>query len=161
MLCTLWTSVSVAKSFSLENRSLSMHRKRALSPPLSRYFSCPTFFFCWAFTRKASFWWEKFLGKFFDCRIIWKEVWVAVGSGTRYSCEFLCQLDNTIQFNFIIHTCLYKIFTLYIVRQEYTNKGEEEGKKRKLMAWVEVYGGQRSLAFELTTGCLVASLSVP
>ena len=29
------------------------------------------------------------------------------------------------------------------------------------MAWVEVYGGQRSLAFELTTGCLVASLSVP
>ena len=60
---------------------------------------------------------------------------------------------NSIQFNFIIHT-LYKIFTLYIVRQEYTNKGEEEGKKRKLMAWVEVYGGQRSLAFELTTAIL-------
>ena len=116
MFCTLRTSVSVAKSFSLENQSLSMHRKRALSPPLSRYFSCPSFFFCWAFTRKASFWWEKFLGKFFDCRIIWKEVWVAVGSGTRYSCEYLCQLDNSIQFNFIIHTCLYKILTLYIVR---------------------------------------------
>ena len=61
---------------------------------------------------------------------------------------------NSIQFNFIIHA-LYKIFTLYIVRQEYTNKGEEEGKKkRKLMAWVEVYGGQRSLAFELTTAIL-------
>ena len=38
-----------------------------------------------------------------------------------------------------------------MVRQEYTNKGEEEGKKGKLMAWVEVNGGQRSLAFELTT----------
>ena len=61
---------------------------------------------------------------------------------------------NSIQFNFIIHA-LYKIFTLYIVRQEYTNKGEEEGKKkRKLMAWVEVYGGQRSVAFELTTAIL-------
>ena len=60
---------------------------------------------------------------------------------------------NSIQFNFIIHA-LYKICTLYIVRQEYTNKGEEEGKKRKLMAWVEVYGGQRSLAFELTTAIL-------
>ena len=110
MLCTLQTSVSVAKSFSLENRSLSMHRKRALSPPLSRYFSCPSFFFCWAFTRKASFWWEKFLGKFFYCRIIWKEVWVAVGSGTRYSCEFLCQLDNSIQFNSIL------LFTLVFIK---------------------------------------------
>ena len=38
--------------------------------------------------------------------------------------------------------------------KEYTNKGEEEGKKRKLMAWIEVYGGQRSLAFELTTAIL-------
>ena len=38
---------------------------------------------------------------------------------------------NSIQFNFIIHA-LYKIFTLYIVRQEYTNKGEEEGKKKKI-----------------------------
>ena len=61
---------------------------------------------------------------------------------------------NSIQFNFIIHA-LYKIFTLYIVRQEYTNQGEEEGKKkRKLMAWVEVYGGQRSVAFELTAAIL-------
>ena len=62
---------------------------------------------------------------------------------------------NSIQFNFIIHA-LYKIFTLYIVRQEYTNKGEEEGKKKKkkLMAWVEVYGGQRSVAFKLTTAIL-------
>ena len=60
---------------------------------------------------------------------------------------------NSIQFNFIIHT-LENIFTLYIVRQEYTNKGVEEGKKRKLMAWVEVYGSQRSLAFELTTAIL-------
>ena len=58
-----------------------------------------------------------------------------------------------IQFNsiqFLLFT-LYKIFILYIVRQEYTNKGKEEGKKRKLMVWVEVYGGQGSLAFELTT----------
>ena len=38
---------------------------------------------------------------------------------------------NSIQFNFIIHA-LYKICTLYIVRQEYTNKGEEEGKKKKI-----------------------------
>ena len=53
---------------------------------------------------------------------------------------------TSIQFNSILLFTLYKIFTLYIVRQEYTNKGEEEGKKRKLMAWVEVYGGQRSLA---------------
>ena len=62
---------------------------------------------------------------------------------------------NSIQFNFIIHA-LYKICTLYIVRQEYTNKGEEEGKKKKkkLMAWVEVYGGQRSVAFKLTTAIL-------
>ena len=51
------------------------------------------------------------------------------------------------QFNSILLFTLYKIFTLCIVRQEYTNKGEEEAKKkRKLMAWVEVYGGQRSLA---------------
>ena len=63
---------------------------------------------------------------------------------------------SSIQFNSIFLFRLYKIFTLYIVRQEYTNKGsEEEGKKkRKLMAWVEVYGGQRSLAFELTTESL-------
>ena len=59
-----------------------------------------------------------------------------------------------VQFNSILLFTLYKLFTLYIVRQEYTNKGEEEGKKRKLMAWVEVYGGQRSLAFELTTSIL-------
>ena len=31
------------------------------------------------------------------------------------------------------------------------NKGEEEGKKRKLMAWLEVYGGQRSLAFKIVS----------
>ena len=54
---------------------------------------------------------------------------------------------------YAIYSHFYKIFTLCIVRQEYTNKGEE-GKKRKLMAWVEVYGGQRSLAFELTTATL-------
>ena len=35
------------------------------------------------------------------------------------------------------------------------NKGEEEGKKRKLMAWLEVYGGQRSLAFKIVSlNCL-------
>ena len=28
---------------------------------------------------------------------------------------------------------------IYVVRQEYTNKGEEE-EERKLMAWIEVYG---------------------
>ena len=64
------------------------------------------------------------------------------------------QVSGSIQFNSILLFTLYKLFTLYIVRQEYTNKGEEEGKKRKLMAWVEVYGGQRSLAFELTTSIL-------
>ena len=53
---------------------------------------------------------------------------------------------NSIQF----YSHFYKIFTLYMVRYEYTNKGEEE-EKRKLMAWIEVYGGQRSLAFEVTT----------
>ena len=40
-----------------------------------------------------------------------------------------------------------------MVRQEYTNKGEEEG-KRKLTAWIEVYSGKRNLAFELTTAIL-------
>ena len=63
------------------------------------------------------------------------------------------QVSGSIQFNSILLFTLYKLFTLYIVRQEYTNKGEEEG-KRKLMAWVEVNGGQRSLAFELTTSIL-------
>ena len=63
------------------------------------------------------------------------------------------QVSGSIQFNSILLFTLYKLFTLYVVRQEYTNKGEEEG-KRKLMAWVEVYGGQRSLAFELTTSIL-------
>ena len=43
--------------------------------------------------------------------------------------EFTVQF-NSIQFNFIIRA-LYKIFTLCIVRQEYTNKGEEEGKKKE------------------------------
>ena len=28
---------------------------------------------------------------------------------------------------------------------------EKRKKKRKLMTWIEVYGGQRSLAFEVTT----------
>ena len=54
--------------------------------------------------------------------------------------------STIIQFNFI-HTF---IFTLNLLRKEYTNK-EEEKEKRGLMAWIEVYGGQRSLAFELTT----------
>ena len=31
------------------------------------------------------------------------------------------------------------------------NKGEEEGKKRKLMAWLEVYGDQRNLAFKIVS----------
>ena len=31
---------------------------------------------------------------------------------------------------------------------------EKKKEKRKLMAWIEVYGGQRSLAFELTTAIL-------
>ena len=62
------------------------------------------------------------------------------------------QTFNSIQF---YYSHFYKIFTLSIVRYEYTNNGEQEGKKkRKLMAWVEVYGGQRSLAFELTTAIL-------
>ena len=33
-------------------------------------------------------------------------------------------------------------------------KEKKKGKKRKLMAWEEVCGGQRSLAFELTTAIL-------
>jgi len=32
-----------------------------------------------------------------------------------------------------------------------TLQKEKRKKRRKLMAWIEVYGGQRSLAFELTT----------
>ena len=39
--------------------------------------------------------------------------------------RLLMILVNSIQF----YSRFYKIFTLYIVRQEYTNKGEEEGKK--------------------------------
>ena len=35
---------------------------------------------------------------------------------------------NLIQFNFYSH--FHKIFTLYILRYEYTNKGEEEGRKK-------------------------------
>ena len=46
-----------------------------------------------------------------------------------------------IQFNSILLFTLYKILTLYIVRYEYSNKVEEEGKKR-------------ILAFELTTTIL-------
>ena len=38
------------------------------------------------------------------------------------------------------------MFTLYIVGKEYTNKGEEE-EKRKLTAWVEVYGRSEELIF--------------
>ena len=30
-------------------------------------------------------------------------------------------------------------------------KKKKKKEKRKLMVWIEVYGGQRSLAFELTT----------
>ena len=30
-------------------------------------------------------------------------------------------------------------------------KKKKKKEKRKLIAWIEVYGGQRSLAFELTT----------
>ena len=47
----------------------------------------------------------------------------------------------------------YKIFTLYKYgRNTLIKKKKKE--KRKLMAWIEVYGGQRSLAFELTTAIL-------
>ena len=31
---------------------------------------------------------------------------------------------------------------------------KKKKEKRKLMAWIEVYGGQRSLAFELSTAIL-------
>ena len=57
--------------------------------------------------------------------------------------------DNSIQFY-----VLYKIFTLYILRQEYTNKeeeSEEEGKKKFNGLDRSVRSGQWSLAFELTT----------
>ena len=42
---------------------------------------------------------------------------------------------TSIQFNSILlfqGFTLYKIFTLYLVKQEYTNKGEEEAKKKKI-----------------------------
>ena len=42
------------------------------------------------------------------------------------------QVSGSIQFNSILLFTLYELFTLYIVRQEYTNKGEEEGKKKKI-----------------------------
>ena len=65
--------------------------------------------------------------------------------------------SNSIQFIFIHTFTKYLHYTVYIVRWEYTNKEkekeEEEGKK-KLMAWIEVYGGQRSLTLELTTAIL-------
>ena len=62
--------------------------------------------------------------------------------------------DSPVQFN-SIYSHFYKIFTIYIVRLEYTNKEKKKKKKkRKLMAWIEVYGGQRNLAFELTTAML-------
>ena len=60
---------------------------------------------------------------------------------------------NSIQFN-SAYSHLYKIFTLYKVRYEYNNKEEEQEQKRNLMALMEVYGGQRSLAFGLTTAIL-------
>ena len=80
---------------------------------------------------------------------------------TRPLAEFENGIDFHFQFNFY-YSHFNKIFTSYIVRQEYTNKGQEEGKKkkRKLMAWVEVYGGQRSLAFELTTAIRVSSVTL-
>ena len=53
----------------------------------------------------------------------------------------LLKLQDHINLFFQFYFALYEIFTLYIVRQEYINKVEEEGKKRKLMFWVEVYGG--------------------
>ena len=34
-------------------------------------------------------------------------------------------------------------------------KKKKKKEKRKLMVWIEVYGGQRSLAFELTTAFFV------
>ena len=46
------------------------------------------------------------------------------------------------------------MFTLYIVRWEKLIKEKKKEKKGKLMAWVEVYGGQRSLALKLTTAIL-------
>jgi len=37
---------------------------------------------------------------------------------------------------------------------------KKKKEKRKLMVWIEVYGGQRSLAFELTTAKLLAERSL-
>ena len=56
--------------------------------------------------------------------------------------RFLSVQFNSIQF----YSHFYKIFTLYIALIKKKKK-----QKRKFMAWIEVYGGQRSLAFELTT----------
>ena len=98
MLCTLQTSVPVAKSISLENWSLSMRRKRALSPPLSCYFPCPIFFFCWAFTRKASFWG----GKFFDRRIR------CIGR----KCGSRCVVEQDIHVNFWVNFTWFSLCLL-------------------------------------------------
>ena len=92
MLCTLWLSVPVANHQLRKLKFENAQEESFISSPLLLLF-LPHFFFCWAFTRKASFWWEKFVGKLFSShRIRWKEVWVAVGSGTRFSCEFSGQL---------------------------------------------------------------------
>ena len=56
------------------------------------------------------------------------------------TCQFLansvrqCGSDSSVnvRFNSILLFTLYKIFTFYVLRWEYTNKGEEEGEKKKI-----------------------------
>ena len=51
---------------------------------------------------------------------------------------------------FSLVTCLQHLHCIIVTtRNKVTNKTEK--KKKKLMALIEVYGGQRNLAFELTT----------
>ena len=86
------SSVPVANYQLGELKFENAQKESFFSSPLQLLF-LPLFFFCWAFTRKASFWWEKFLGKaFWLYRIRWKEVWVVVGTGTRFSSKFSGQL---------------------------------------------------------------------
>ena len=60
---------------------------------------------------------------------------------------------SSVQFSFIYILHLdYSIYIVYVTnRNEITNKRR---KRKKLMVLVEVCGGQRSLAFELTTATL-------
>ena len=59
------------------------------------------------------------------------------------------EVSVSVQFQFYLFTLGYSIYIIYVTnRNKITNKRR---KRKKLMVLVEVCGGQRSLAFELTT----------